>query len=1138
LTPINFIFCSMYNKLFFFVVFILITIQSFAQTWQITSESEIENKGRIDISPKEFALFSMDDTIMQALLWRAPHERDLGVHESDCVIMAGLPEGTTERFQVVQYDMMEPGLAAKYPEIRTFYGVSLVNPMKRIRIDYTIEGFRAVITAPGEDKIFIDHYQRNDKNTRISYYKQSYSGEHWGCNVESDHDHEILDEQNHNLRVGDCQLRSYRLAQATTGEYSNFHGATSSAQSNLVLSAVVTVINRVNEVYEPEVAVRMILIANTDLVFYYDSVTDGYTNDGSSSDLTANQTNCTNVIGSANYDIGHVFGTGDGGIAGLGVVCSSSNKARGYTGRPNPVGDAFTIDYVTHEMGHQFNANHTQFNSCNRNNTTAMEPGSASSIMGYAGICAPDVQNNSDAYFHAISMQEIKTYLSGTGNSCALIVSSFSNSAPVVTSQPNYTIPASTPFVLTLAATDPNGNPMTYAWDQMDYYSVSQTMPPASTNTSGPAFRSVFATTSPSRYFPPLTNVINNTTDTWQVLPSVARTMSFRGVARDYTGVAGCNSEINLTVTTVASGAFTVTSQNTAATWYEGQNQTITWNVGGTTASPISCSQVSILLSYDGGYTYPVTLSASTANDGSESIVVPEGLSSTARIMVKAIGNVFFGINNANITILSGVPTFFMTVDPTSVGICSGGSGNVNINIERILGFANPINLSVTSIPAGINYSFSNNPVNQGQNSVLSLTHAGAAEGSYTVSIKAISGSIVRIADVSLEVLGSTTQTTLVYPADQQTGISIFPLLEWAPVAAATGYELVVSRDEDFNTLILETTPETSTFQIVDALEGASEFFWKVRPVNVCSIGSWSEINSFETQACFVYKSLDVPKTISASGTQDVSSYHTVLDRGVITDLDVLNLEGLHTYVSDLRFTLYSPNATNVRIWNTPCGNYDNFDINFDQSAPAGSWPCPPTDGGTYRPSNTLNTFNTRQIKGQWRMRVQDLANQDGGSLQKWEIKTCVTNFCRLTVDNSYQNGAGSIYSALQCASTGDTIRFNSALENEIIDLGDQNLILDKQLVIEGDLSKNIHLYSNSNDALIVNSAPSSGAGLLIKGLHLHRLNNNDSMIENNGKLILQDVILHHSAGNTHEAIFNTSASSLEVRGNCEVLHE
>ncbi|MBK7094226.1 MAG: hypothetical protein IPH57_03860 [Saprospiraceae bacterium] len=172
--------------------------------------------------------------------------------------------------------------------------------------------------------------------------------------------------------------------------------------------------------------------------------------------------------------------------------------------------------------------------------------------MAYAGICSPDVQTNSDPYFHAKSLQEIKTFLTGSGNGCAQIVGTFANNAPNVTAQPNYTIPKSTPFVLTLNASDPDGNPISYDWDQMNsYVSPAQTMPPVSTNTTGPMFRSIFATTSPSRYFPPLANILNNTTNTWQVLPSVSRTMNFRGVARDFTGVAGCNSEINRTVTTV-----------------------------------------------------------------------------------------------------------------------------------------------------------------------------------------------------------------------------------------------------------------------------------------------------------------------------------------------------------------------------------------------------------------------------------------------------------------------------------------------------------------------------------------------------------------------------------------------------------
>ena len=285
----------------FILIFCLLALTTFisGQSWNQISADEIEDKGIKDIEPQIFTLYNIDDTVIKDLLWSAKHESEQDVKQSNVVIQVGLPENRIENFKIVQYDMMEPELASKYHEIRTFYGVSAENSAKRIRIDYTNHGFRAVISSPDEDKVFIDHFQRNDKNTRVVYYKKDYKKvPTWGCNVTEEH---IIDRNiGSGSRIGDCQLRSCRLAQATTAEYSIYHGATSAAQSSLVMTAVVNVINRINEVYEPEVAVRFILINNTDLVFYYNTNTDGYSNNGTSTDLTANQNNCTNVNGSAN----------------------------------------------------------------------------------------------------------------------------------------------------------------------------------------------------------------------------------------------------------------------------------------------------------------------------------------------------------------------------------------------------------------------------------------------------------------------------------------------------------------------------------------------------------------------------------------------------------------------------------------------------------------------------------------------------------------------------------------------------------------------------------------------------------------------------------------------------------------------
>ena len=588
--------------------------------------------------------------------------------------------------------------------------------------------------------------------------------------------------------------------------------------------------------------------------------------------------------------------------------------------------------------------------------------------------------------------------------------------------------------------------------------------------------------------------------------------MNFRGVARDFTGVAGCNSEINLTVTTVgAAGPFTITSQNSATTWLEGETKTITWDVAGTASNGINTANVSILLSYDGGNTFPVTLLSSTPNDGTQEITVPEGLTTSARIMVKAVGNIFFDINNANITINSGTPTFELDVVPVNVTFCPNASNTVAVKVNSILGYSQPVTLTVSNMPSGVTYSFSVNPVMPGQNSILSISNNSASVGLSNIQITGISGAIVKNSTFGLNILYIPTAVSLIAPINNSSNDTIKPLMSWTAIPNISNYELQISREVDFGSFILNTTSNTNSFQLTQPLEGLSVYYWRVRATNQCGAGTWSSTFSFVTESCFVYNSIDVPVIISPSGTPTVNSYLTVTDRGTINDLDIWNLTGLHTYVRDLKFTLFAPSAVNVLIWNRPCpGDYDNFNINFDQSALPGSWPCPPIDGGFYLPFYSLATFKNQEIKGQWRLQVQDVAPNDGGSLQTWKIKTCLNNFCRLKVDNTYPDGAGSLYAAISCSADGDTIRFNPSIINDTIYLGNENLVINKHVVIESDLTKNIHIVSNGTGSTIQNSAPSTGDGLIIKGVHIHSAGLNAGAIENNGKLILDNVVLHN----------------------------
>lgn len=1145
-----------------FIIAVLYFSNTYAtQNWKLISSENIAFKGQKDIKPSVFKAFAIDNEGFKSRFFDAPHESKVnGVLSSPVRIEIPTANGNLYTFAIVSYNLLHPDLQKSFPEIKAYYGICIEDPTITVVADYSpIYGFRAVINQPGIGKTYIDHYQRNDLNHRIVYYRKDYQKfNNMVCGVVEDKMRLENNTANRSLSTGDCLFREYRLALACTGEYATFHGGTIAG----ALSAMNTTMNRVNGVFAQEIAVRCVIIANNTSIMYTNGSTDPFNNTNGLVLMTQNQINTSNIIGTSNYDIGHVFSTGGGGIATMASVCSIPNssgtegKARGVTGTSSPIGDPFNIDYVAHEMGHQFGANHTfrgnaLYCSGAGNEDTAMEPGSGSSIMAYAGICDPqNVQLNSDENYHAISLQEIKAFLSDAGSTCDIPVTGYNNSPPAITAPSNntsYIIPISTPFALSMTASDPNGNGILYGWDQMN--SDQATMPPVSTNTAGPTFRFYEPTSNPTRYFPNLTAVLAGSTagaafsgNNWEVLPSVTRVMNFRGVARDVNPFSGsCNSEVDVVVNTIAAaGPFAITSQNTATTWPQGSSQVVTWNVAGTTANGINCAQVDLMWTTNNGTSF-TTLAAGVANDGSQNIVVPSSNTTTGRVMVKAVGNIFFDINNANITIntTSSTPTFNLALNSQYDQICQGSSKVYSVSVSSYGGFTSPVTLSVSGLPTGMTASFSSSVVTPGTTSQLTITNTSAAVNTYSLMLNGTSGTISKSADYTVISKLSASTPLLTSPTNNSTNITLQPTLSWS-VSTANTYDLQISKLADFTTIDVNLTGLTSNIHtLTTSLTSYTEYFWRVRSVNDCGPSAWSTTTyKFSTQACMEYTSTNVPLTISNSAASTINSTLNITDKGTITDLDVTNLTGLHTYVDDLIFTLYAPSATNVLIWNRPCTSQDNFNITFNQSSTlANTWPCPPTNGLSYQPSTpaTLNTFNGQSLKGQWRMEIQDVKSGDGGTLQTWKIKTCVNNFCRLTVDNTLSKGVGSLFAAVSCASAGDTIRFASNIVNDSIYLGTETLTINKTIFIESALSKNIHIFSNSTSPTIVSSAPNTGFGLKIKGLHIHSsLSTGVGAINNSGLLNLEDVYLYKSSTEKSTVQSNTG-STTNIYGDCRV---
>ena len=570
----------------------------------------------------------------------------------EVVVSLPLPNGELVNFRLIPTMTMAPDLAARYPTIKTFSGVQIDNPENKGNFDVTPHGFHGFFRLNGQD-VFIEPQFLANNEEYVSYYKKDALS----LNANSVNKrlppikklarNESFERANY-YRKSSSTLRTYRIAVAADGEYTAFHGGT----KELGLAAVVTMINRVNEVYERDLAIKLELVADNDKIIYTNAATDPYANDDT--DIDKNTSVLDKEVGNDNYDIGHIVGTGGGGVAGYGVVCDSTAKGEGLTGSDQPTGDAFFIDFVAHEIGHQFRADHT-FNgasgSCedNRESLSSYEPGSASSIMGYAGLCeGQNLQDNSDPYFHIHSISQISQFVaSGGGSQCGKSTDN-GNKAPVVDAGSDYTIPSNTPFMLSGSATDADQDTLSYSWEQYDLGPQSKNAAQQVDDGKRPLFRMWSPTEKPVRIFPQMASILANKLEIGETYPTTTREMNFRLLTRD--GKGGVNFDTVKVNVIKSDEPFAVIAPNAESQWNETQ-QNIRWNVANTNQSPISCAAVDITLSLDGGQSFGHKLADKVANNGSFDVNLPVASTNQARVKISCSDNIFFAISKGNFNI-------------------------------------------------------------------------------------------------------------------------------------------------------------------------------------------------------------------------------------------------------------------------------------------------------------------------------------------------------------------------------------------------------------------------------------------------------------------------------------------------------
>lgn len=930
-------------------------------------------------------------------------------------------QNTLEPFALEEVPIFDSKNIIQYPKIKAYRGKSKDREGVSLRITVTPLGISGTMRTPSG---FLYLQPRRKGSDQYLFYQRTNALDSpekvMFCSTKNDYikskvkRETVVQYPNAYRQTG--VLKTYRIAIAATAEFTEYWGdddASNGNNSTDAFAAVVNTINRINEIMEIDFGVRLLIVSDVNLI-YNNSLTDPFDDD---EDLNNQiQSTLTSVMGESNYDIGHLFHRGipNGDAGSIGNVCRNNQKGSAFSTHSfiatnGSLGafltDYFDIDYVAHEIGHQFGASHTYAHDT-ENSQVNSEPGSGSTIMSYAGIVpGQNIQRHSDPYFHYHNIQQVDQYIA---NYTCQVSSPTTNTPPTVNAGPDITIPQGTAYTLEAEAIDADNDLLSYCWEQLDH-GLMRAIDFGPNALLGSTNRSLPPSASASRMIPNLSAVLQGDLierdpylgSSWETVSTIGRTLRWGVTVRDRNletpNGAGFTVQDEKIITVDSNtGPFQVLSQNntTDLLWFSGSNQLIEWEVARTNQSPINTQTVTIYLSTDGGQTFPIRLLQNTPNDGNEWVEVPgEIASSQARIKIVPDNNIYFAINTTNFTVATR--TYALPFEEIEKESCATLTTSYTVELNNYVNTDAVVNLSITGLPSNVSAQISPSILTaNNETAEIALTRLGAISGTYSYTLVGTS---------SLGVVSETFYThfysenppisDLVFPEDAAQNLAVFLELRWLENNEANQYRVELSTAEDFSNIVQQLMVATNTLQLPQ-LDGGATYYWRVYAINDCG-ESVSVTRSFTTSTinCHDYGTIGLPQNLQDAVNDTVGVKEvliSVIDPLTIVDLN-LTVEITHTYIQDLTLILVNPQGEEVVLIQNEGGGGSNFsNTTFDAEASLGIRSANPPFSGSFRPHEDFSSWYGNNARGIWRLRIEDNAPVDSGQIRNVQLHLCL----------------------------------------------------------------------------------------------------------------------------------------------------